>query len=63
MAVVVTYYTVQILAVDGAGWAMELRQCPSLRLDRVCDVNDKLGDDMLLYRLNEDKVMEWLAKV
>jgi len=31
-------------------------------LEEICDVNDKLGDDMLLYRHNEGKVKQWLAK-
>lgn len=30
------------------------------KLNEICDVNDKLGDDMILYRYNESKVMEWL---
>lgn len=29
-------------------------------LDEVCDVNDKLGDDMILYRLNLEKLKSWL---
>eukprot|EP00624_Nannochloropsis_granulata_P004382 evm.model.NODE_31844_length_35418_cov_26.680502.11 len=27
----------------------------------MCDVNDQLGDDMILYRLNPEKVLTWLA--
>lgn len=29
-------------------------------LDDICDVNDKLGEDMVLHRLNEDKCLRWL---
>lgn len=32
------------------------------KLYEICDVNDKLGDDMILYRYNEDKVIEWLKQ-
>lgn len=32
-----------------------------LHLDRICDVNDRLGEDMLLYRYNEEKTKAWLA--
>eukprot|EP01035_Chromulina_nebulosa_P032966 gene32966-44103_t len=34
------------------------------KMDEMCDVNDKLGDDLILYRYNSDKVLSWLkAKV
>jgi ribonuclease H2 subunit B len=26
----------------------------------ICDVNDQLGDDMILYRMNKDKTLAWL---
>lgn len=29
-------------------------------MSEVCDVNDKLGDDMILYKYNETKALEWL---
>jgi len=32
------------------------------KLVEICDFNDKLGDDMLLYRYNESKTLEWLRK-
>lgn len=28
----------------------------------VCQVNDQLGDDMLLYKLNDEKVLKWISK-
>ena len=28
----------------------------------ICDINDKLGDDMILYRLNRDKTLSWLKE-
>ena len=31
-------------------------------IEKICDVNDCMGDDMLLYRLNEGKVLNWLKK-
>lgn len=42
---------------------MQLRGCPRLELHKICDVNDQLGDDMLLYRLDEGKVLAWLSEV
>ncbi len=30
------------------------------RLEEVFDVNDKLGDDMIVFRFNKDKTMAWL---
>jgi hypothetical protein len=36
-------------------WALQ-----SWGMDAICDVNDQLGDDMLLYRFNEEKTIEWL---
>jgi hypothetical protein len=30
------------------------------KMSDMCDVNDKLGDDMILYKYNETKTMEWL---
>ena len=32
------------------------------KLNEVCDVNDKLGDDMILYKYNEEKTVAWLKK-
>lgn len=29
-------------------------------MNDICDVNDQLGDDMILYRLNMDKTLLWL---
>lgn len=29
-------------------------------MEDICDVNDKLGDDMLLYRYNAEKTLAWL---
>jgi len=29
-------------------------------MEEICDINDSFGPDMLLYRLNQDKVMSWL---
>lgn len=41
---------------------LALRRCATLDLGKVCDVNDQLGDDMVLYRLNEGKALRWLAQ-
>lgn len=34
----------------------------TFKLGDICDVNDKLGDDMILYRYNEQKTMDWLKQ-
>lgn len=52
----------QILAAETGGAYMPLRACRRLELHRICDVNDQLGDDMLLYRLNTEKTLIWLAQ-
>ncbi len=41
---------------------MALRRCARLDLGKICDVNDQLGDDMILYRMNEAKALEWLKQ-
>ena len=30
------------------------------KLDEICDVNDKHGDDMIFFRINELKTLKWL---
>lgn len=30
------------------------------KMNECCDVNDKFGDDMILYRYNEEKTIQWL---
>ena len=30
------------------------------KLDEICDVNDRFGDDMILYRYNLEKTLSWL---
>jgi len=52
----------QLLAAEADESYLALRQCQGLDLHLVCDVNDQLGEDMLLYRLNAEKTMDWLAK-
>ena len=42
---------------------MPLRQCRSSQLERICEVNDQLGDDMLLYRIDTAKALAWIAQV
>ncbi|KAG5180390.1 ribonuclease H2, subunit B [Tribonema minus] len=37
-----------------------LLRCRHLGADKICDVNDRLGPDLMLYRLNEAKALAWL---
>jgi hypothetical protein len=39
---------------------IELKYQNEWKLDEICDVNDKLGDDMILYRLNYEKLSDCL---
>lgn len=32
------------------------------KMDEVFDVNDKLGDDMIVFRYNKDKTLAWLQR-
>ena len=34
----------------------------SWNLEDICDMNDKLGDDLILYRLSEEKCLRWLEE-
>mmetsp|Transcript_7135 Transcript_7135/g.10625 ORF Transcript_7135/g.10625 Transcript_7135/m.10625 type:complete len:307 (-) Transcript_7135:66-986(-) len=40
---------------------INLDKCTTWNLEDMCDVNDKLGDDMILYRFNADKALAWLT--
>jgi hypothetical protein len=31
------------------------------KLNEICDINDSFGDDMILYKLNMNKTLEWLG--
>ena len=54
----------QIVFMDGNYSRFPFSRASSWKMHEICDVNDKLGDDMILYRYNEVKVVEWLkAKV
>jgi ribonuclease H2 subunit B len=39
---------------------MPLDMVSKWKMNECCDVNDKFGDDMILYRYNEEKVVQWL---
>lgn len=52
----------QILAPLHAYDRLELNQKHYLLLHEVCDVNDELGEDMILYRYNEGKTLDWLKR-
>ena len=47
----------QIIIADGIeAPRLPLENVPQWKMDEICDVNDKLGDDLILYRYNSDKV-------
>jgi hypothetical protein len=39
---------------------LPLQDCAQWQLGDICDINDQLGDDMILYRLNMEKTLAWL---
>jgi hypothetical protein len=41
---------------------IQLKYQNEWKLDEICDVNDKLGEDMILYRLNSEKLLSWLRE-
>lgn len=50
----------QILDSAGSTLASFKDNMKNWKLDEICDINDKFGEDMILYRLNFDKIMVWL---
>jgi len=50
----------QIVFLDAKYARFPFARASTWKLSEVCDVNDKLGDDMILYRYNEVKLLEWL---
>lgn len=48
-----------IASVEGCD-RIGLENCDDWNLSEICDINDKLGEDMILYRINMEKVLEWL---
>jgi len=54
----------QIVSVAEGCARINLEKASSWGLHELCDINDKFGDDMILYRHNEAKMLDWLrAKV
>lgn len=52
----------QIVFMDAKYARFPFSRASSWKLGEMCDVNDKLGDDMILYRYNERKMLEWLSR-
>jgi hypothetical protein len=52
----------QIIFLDNKFARFPFNRVNEWKMDEICDVNDKLGDDMILYRYNEGKVEAWLKK-
>lgn len=50
----------QIIRMDEMYARFPFHRVTSWKMQDICDVNDKLGDDMIVYRYNESKVIEWL---
>jgi len=52
----------QIVFMDAKYARFPFSRASSWKMGEMCDVNDKLGDDMILYRYNEVKMLEWLGR-
>lgn len=50
----------QIIHMDEKFARFPFQRVSTWKMQDICDVNDKLGDDMILYRYNESKVIDWL---
>lgn len=50
----------QIIHMDEKYARFPFQRVSTWKMQDICDVNDKLGDDMILYRYNESKVIDWL---
>jgi len=50
----------QIVTVADSCARLSLEKAVAWGLHELCDINDKFGDDMILYRHNEAKALEWL---
>lgn len=48
------------LNADGKTERLPLDRLNEWKMYEICDINDKLGDDMILYRFNKDKTLAWL---
>merc|ERR1712146_425023 len=55
-----------VIAIEGEEtynkYTIELFHLVSSHINKICDINDCMGEDTLLYRLNEGKVLSWLKK-
>ena len=52
----------QIITASSGVMRIPMDNLPKWKLDEICDINDKLGDDMLLYRFNAEKTISWLKE-
>jgi hypothetical protein len=50
----------QIVIMDEKYSRFPFSRVAEWKMQDMCDVNDKFGDDMILYRYNEAKVIDWL---
>ena len=52
----------QIVTVAPNCSRIPLEDCKNWNIEEIADINDKLGDDMILYRYNAQKVVQWLRR-
>lgn len=51
----------QIIITQPTCCRIPIHMIKRMNMTDVCDINDKYGEDMILYRYNEDKTMKWLT--
>lgn len=50
----------QIVTTSDETSRIPLEACKNWRMEEICDINDTFGDDIIFYRYNEEKTMNWL---
>ena len=50
----------QIITTSGETSRIPLELCKNWKMEEICDINDTFGDDIIFYRYNEEKTMNWL---
>jgi len=50
----------QIITTADETSRLPLEACKNWKMEEICDINDTFGDDIIFYRYNEEKTMNWL---
>jgi hypothetical protein len=50
----------QIVTTSDETSRIPLEACKNWKMEEICDINDSFGDDIIFYRYNEEKTINWL---